>query len=646
MPSLSTPARPAAPGRPAPPATGSRLPPWSARAALAAVLVLAAGLYGWSLGNVGWGNVYYSAAAKSMGTSATNFLFGSYDAAGVITVDKPPSSLWPQVLSSKIFGVHGWSLILPQVLEGVAAVLVLHRTVRRWAGEGAGLLAALTLTLTPITVAINRDNNPDTLLVLLLVSAAYALTRALEGTDNAALRSATWWLCASGFLIGCGFLTKMLAAWMVVPAFAAAWLVGGAGSLVARLWRLLAAAAVLVVSSLWWIVLVELWPGERPYIGGGKDGSAWDLVIGYNGLGRIFHAEGGAGSSDVFGGAAGAGRLFNEQVGGQISWLLPICALALVVAVTAGVQRRRAGLAADAVMPTSGWVLWGGWLLVCAGLFSTQRGVFHPYYTSVLAPAVAALCGGLLSALVRAHRAGARWAVPGAVAAVVVSTGWAAVIIRRTPEWHGWLLWPVLAAGLLAVALLAASRLRDALLPAALCGAVIAVLVAPGAWAATVPGSTQVMGGLNPIAGPTELPPVPSSSARLSELQQRILQYVTERAGTERIALAVEWGSMGASSYILNTDAPVIGMGGYGGDNDSPSVEQLREWTRSGELRYALSADRAAPGAEMFTKRTRWIGDHCAKVPATEYAGPPRPEQAPPAMGFGDDVILYDCAPR
>ncbi|MGH8918706.1 MAG: ArnT family glycosyltransferase, partial [Actinomycetes bacterium] len=323
--------------------------------------------------------MYYAAAAKSMGTSATNFLFGSYDAAGVITVDKPPSSLWPQVLSGKVFGVHGWSLILPQVLEGVAAVLVLHRTVRRWAGEGAGLLAALTLTLTPITVAINRDNNPDTLLVLLLVAAAYALTRALEGA--AATGSATRWLCASGFLIGCGFLTKMLAAWMVVPAFAAAWLVGGAGTVAARLWRLLAAAAVLVASSLWWIALVEAWPGERPYIGGGRDGSAWDLVVGYNGLGRIFHAEDAAGSSDVFGGPAGAGRLFNEQVGGQISWLLPLCAVALVVAVTAAVRRRRGRLAADATVPTSGWVLWSGWLIVCAGLFSTQRGVFHPYYT-------------------------------------------------------------------------------------------------------------------------------------------------------------------------------------------------------------------------------------------------------------------------
>lgn len=186
------------------------LPAWAAPAALGAILVLAAVLYGWALGSLGWGNSYYSAAVKSMGKKWTNLLLGSFDPAGVVTVDKSPAALWPQVISSKIFGMHGWALILPQVLEGVAGVLVLHRTVRRWAGEGAALIAALVLTLTPITVAINRDNNPDTLLVLLLVlllvSVAYALTRALQAEG----RAATWWLCASGFLIGCGFLTKML----------------------------------------------------------------------------------------------------------------------------------------------------------------------------------------------------------------------------------------------------------------------------------------------------------------------------------------------------------------------------------------------------------------------------------------------------
>lgn len=324
------------------PDTGRGLPRWTPQAALAAILVLSAVLYGWALGSLGWGNSYYSAAVKSMGQSWTNFLFGSFDPAGVITVDKPPAALWPQVVSSKIFGMRGWALLLPQVVEGVAAVFVLHRTVRRWAGEATALLTALVMTLTPITVAINRDNNPDPLLVLFLVSAAYALTRALQSQAG---RRGTWWLCACGFLVGCGFLTKMMAAWMVLPALTAAWLVGATGTWLARVGRLLIAGAVCAVSSLWWVAMVAWWPGEQPYIGGSTDGGAWDLVTGYNGLGRIFgesDSSGGmSGMGGAFGGEAGLLRLFNDQVAGQISWLLPASGVALAVAVTAAALRRR-----------------------------------------------------------------------------------------------------------------------------------------------------------------------------------------------------------------------------------------------------------------------------------------------------------------
>ncbi|MGY5115727.1 ArnT family glycosyltransferase [Streptomyces sp. 900105755] len=476
-------------------------PAWAAPAALGAILVLAAVLYAWSLSSLGWGNSYYSAAVKSMGQNWTNFLFGSFDPAGVVTVDKPPAALWPQVISSKIFGLHGWSLILPQTIEGVAAVFVLHRTVRRWAGERAALLAALALTLTPITVAINRDNNPDSLLVLLLVSAAYTLTRALRAEG----RSAACWLCATGFLVGCGFLTKMLAAWMVLPAFAAAWLIGAAGTWAARLWRLAAATGVLLVSSMWWVAMVALWPGDHPYIGGSEDGSAWNLIIGYNGFGRIFGSSGDTtqGFGGAFGGEAGAGRLFNDQVGGQISWLLPACAVFLAVAVTAEVLRRRGRLAETDLLPLSGWVLWGGWLVVCAAVYSTQEGIFHPYYTTQLAPAIAASCGGGFVLLARLHRGGLRWAPVAGAVAVAATVIWAVVVIRRNPDWNGWLVWPVLLAGCAAVVLLFLVRQRRRLVPATVLAAVLAVLLAPGAWAVSEAGTKdQGMGGTNPSAGP------------------------------------------------------------------------------------------------------------------------------------------------
>ncbi|MUN38914.1 ArnT family glycosyltransferase [Actinomadura litoris] len=657
---------------PQPPAAGPRsLPGWAPAVALGAILSTACVLYGWSLNSLGWGNTYYSAAVKSMGGGFTNFMFGSYDPAGVVTVDKPPAGLWPQVISSKVFGLHGWSLLLPQVVEGVLAVLVLHRTVRRWAGEVAGLVAALVLTLTPVTVAITRSNNLDAPLLLLLVGAAYALTRAVR---EPAARAATWWLCGAAFLIGCGFVTKMLAAWMVLPAFTAAWLVGAGGPWIARIWRLAAAGAVLAVSSLWWVAMVAVWPGDKPYIGGSEDGSAWDLVVGYNGLGRVFGqgpgpggpGPGGAppggsgaprGPGAPFGGGTGPLRMFGDAVGGQISWLLPVCAVAVVTAVAVAVLRRRGRLPEATALPVSGWVLWSLWLVVCAGVFSMQEGIFHEYYTTQLAPAIGALCGGLAAVLVRAQRAGERWPAPVAAVTVAVTAAWAVVVIRRAPEWHGWLVWPVAVTGTAAVVLLCAAfwspgrsgrrggssphRATARLLPIALAVAAAAVLVAPGAWAAFVPadGPTS-MSAVIPAAGPMRMPssgrdgrtrpgqdgprglpsgpatpgavpegmsrggPVPpgpfppgggpGDAAALTADQRKILDYARRNSGSARITLAVEGGAMAASAFILHSDSHVIGMGGFTSADDAPSVRRLERWTHSGELRFVLAS--ATPG--------------------------------------------------
>ncbi|WP_369227071.1 glycosyltransferase family 39 protein [Streptomyces sp. R39] len=723
------------------PVTSRALPRWAAPAALGAILLLSALLYGWALGSLGWANSYYSAAVKSMGRDWTNFLFGSFDPAGVVTVDKPPAALWPQVVSSKIFGMHGWALILPQVVEGVAAVFLLHRTVRRWAGEDAALLAALVMTLTPITVAINRDNNPDTLLVLFLVAAAYALTCALQTGSG---RRSTWWLCASGFLIGCGFLTKMMAAWMVLPALAAAWLVGARGTWPARVGRLLIAGAVCAVSSLWWVLMVAWWPGEKPYIGGSTDGGAWDLVTGYNGFGRIFGEGAGTGGGmgnfgGAFGGEAGLLRLFNDQNAGQISWLLPVSAVALIVAVAGAVLRRRGSGSAGEALAGSGWALWGAWLVVCGLVFSTQEGIFHPYYTTQLAPAVAALTAGLVTALVRAHRAGARWALPVGAGTVLVTMVWAVVVIRREPSWHGWLAWVVVLLGLIAVGLLTAAVRAVRLVPVALGGALVAVLLAPAAWAVSVTGgSGSAMAGGNPTAGPVtmsfgggngalpkgfeppkglggggvgtsggssgELPegmpsgmpgfPVGSgggsdsaggsmpsfpgtgggsgsggrggfgrlgSAAKLTSDQRKILGFATEHSDGARITLAVDGGAQSAAAFILDSDATVIGMGGFSGTDDAPSVRQLQKWTKDGELRYVLGSGSSGGMSAMMggkdsaaSQRSTWISEHCTKVPARKYGGTSTSGTSSPDGGGSAaggimgriGTTLYDCAAK
>jgi 4-amino-4-deoxy-L-arabinose transferase-like glycosyltransferase len=659
-------------------------------APLAGVLLASAVLHLWAIGSLGWGNSYYSAAVKSMGLSWTNFLFGAYDPAGVVTVDKPPAALWPQVVSTKIFGLHGWAMILPQAILGVATVWLLYLVVRRWAGHAAGLVAAAVLTLTPISVAIDRDNNPDTLLILLLVAAAYALTRALQSGSG---RTSVVWLCLCGLLIGAGFLTKMLAAWMVVPAFALAWLIGATGTWWARTWRLLVAGVVLVVSSLWWVALVAVWPGERPFIGGSTDGGAWDLVIGYNGLGRVFGQSGGMGGMGggiSFGGAPGWDRLFNDQVAGQIGWLLPACAIAVLVAAVVAVLHRRGVLVAGGPLPGSGWILWGGWLLTCGVVFSTQQGIFHPYYTSQLSPAVGALCGGLAVTLWRAHRAGARWALPVAAVTVAASAGWAFAVIARVPSWHGWLRWAVAGLAVVAVLMLVVAFLRRRLLPVAVTAALAAILLAPGFWSASVTWSDSATSGTNPTAGPavmsfgrgeggaaggpggfpggfpsgTGLPggDLPGGMRRppggpggggfgggqgLTDQQRKILDYVVENAEGTRIALAVEGGAMGASAYILDSDATVIGMGGFGGMDNAPSVNQLQTWVAAGELRYVLGrgADsgmgRGGPGMDggPAQQRADWLTANCAEVPADGYGG----QQSADAFTAS---VLYDCAAR
>ncbi|MFI6097025.1 ArnT family glycosyltransferase [Lentzea sp. NPDC051213] len=652
-------------GASAQPARPARWPAW----ALVAICVVAGALYVWAIGAGQAGNAYYSAAAKSMSTSFTNFLFGSFDPAGVVTVDKPPMALWPQAISVWIFGFHGWAVLLPQVIEGVAAVFLLHRTVRLWADEKVALLAALIFALTPITVAINRDNNPDTLLVLLLVAAAYAFTRSVKATES---RPRTKWLLWCAFFIGCGFLTKMLQAWIVVPGFALAYLVGTSAPIKRRILDLLAAGGVLVASSFWWVALHAWWPGSKPYIGGSADGGAWDLIIGYNGLGRVFGGMGNRGSGGqpppgvemefagprggaMFGGEPSATRMFDASVGGQISWLLPLCLLVLVAVSVAGMLRWRAKLPGNPA-ERAGWFMWGGWLLVTAVVFSFAQGIFHPYYTTMLAPAVAAISAAGLMMFWRA-KSFVRFLLPLAIA---ITAAWAYVLISRDTSWHGWTRWAVV--GVAAAAIIA---LLVGLRRAGLVAAVVAMLLTPAVWS-TATAATASTNGVMPAAGPAmrdggmgfyragqppggngqmpqgQLPPGPNGTQPtrpqigmmggpgggnrdvLTDEQRRILDYAKANSGGAEITLAVAGSAQGAAPYIMRSDEVVIGMGGFSGSDNAPSVDQLQAWVTEGKLKFVLSGGErgGGPGGGRDDNgRQAWIGQHCSTVDPSAYGG-------------------------
>jgi 4-amino-4-deoxy-L-arabinose transferase-like glycosyltransferase len=395
------------------------------------IAALATGLYTWSLNTVGWGNDYYAAAVKSATVSWKAFFFGSLDPGSFITVDKPPAALWIQALSARIFGFNSWSILLPEALAGVASVLILHRLVRKWAGDVPAHLAALGLALTPVAVVMFRYNNPDAFLTLLCLGAAWAMWSSLE---TGRVRG----LLLSAGLLGLAFNTKMLQAFLVLPAFGLVYLLFGPRRLARRIGRLLAAGGVLLASSAWWVVIVALWPADaRPYIGSTTDNSIISLIFGYNGLARIFGASGsgssgGGGGGANFGGAVSWLRMFNPIIGGQISWLLPLAGAGLVAGIL--VTRRRGAER----LARAGWLFWGTWTAVTLLVFSRAQGIFHPYYTIQAAPAIAALAGAGAVELWRLGRADRRlaWALP----AAVLGTGiWAVVLLGRTPGYDGWL---------------------------------------------------------------------------------------------------------------------------------------------------------------------------------------------------------------
>ena len=259
------------------------------RLALAAIAALAGWSYAWDLGQ-GTLEYYYGAAVRSMSMSWHNFFFGAFDPAGTITLDKLPGAFWIQALSVRAFGFHPWALVLPQAVEGVLTVLVLYHAVSRLAGPVAGLVAALVLAVSPATVALDRGNISDSLLILLLVLAADAVSGAITaGAGNSrTLGEGIGGLVLAAVWVGLAFQTKMIQAWMVLPALGLAYLLCGPGSVGRRTAQLAVAGTLTALVSVSWMIAVSLVPAaDRPYVDGSHDDSVFEQVFVYNGFGRF-----------------------------------------------------------------------------------------------------------------------------------------------------------------------------------------------------------------------------------------------------------------------------------------------------------------------------------------------------------------------
>ncbi|MFF7901936.1 glycosyltransferase family 39 protein [Streptomyces sp. NPDC007920] len=512
--------------------------PAYARPALLVITVLAAVLYAWGISHSQY-HTFYANAVRSMTESWKAFFYGSFDPGNSITLDKLPGFLWPQALSVRVFGFHPWALVLPQVIEGVASLLVLYRLVRRWAGVAAALIAATAFLLTPVAVGLFRTAVEDPAFTLCVLLAAEATQRAAR---DGRLRP----LLLAGVWVGLGFQAKMLEAWAVLPALALVHLLSAPIALRRRLAHLGLSALVMAAVSMSWMLAVALTPAkDRPYVDGTTDNSAFSMVVGYNFLNRFSSlgisaastgsvsatrngAGGHGGSADRETGTAGTpgarssrdtpsvthvpetaqataasasevrqvgsggrggdqdgwSKMFGASLASQTGWLYPVAA----VAIACGVLWRRGRPRTDRIR--AGFLLWGTWLATYFLVFSAGSVGGHTYYMGVIAVPLAALTGGGVTLMWRAYRAGGprAWALPGAVAA---TAAWSVYLAGEFPSFLPWLALVVGLLGVGAVVLLVLGRRgRSAsgsgLGLVGLAVSLAALLFAPSAWAVQV----------------------------------------------------------------------------------------------------------------------------------------------------------------
>jgi 4-amino-4-deoxy-L-arabinose transferase-like glycosyltransferase len=609
-------------------------PRW-ARPGLLGLLLGTAVLYLYQLGSSGTANSFYAAAVQAGTKSWKAFFFGSFDSSNFITVDKPPASLWVMELSGRIFGFSSWSMLAPQAIEGVLAVALLYGAVRRIAGPAAGLAAGAMLALTPAAALMFRFNNPDALLVLLLVAAAYCTVRALES-------GRTGWLMLVGTAVGFGFLTKMGQALLVLPAFALGYLLAGPPRLGRRIAQLLLGGLAMVLSAGWWVAVVELMPASaRPYIGGSTNNSILDLAFGYNGLGRLFGGSGngggggtsaasaaarassagapsiGGGQNGGFGGATGLARLLSSEMAVEISWLLPAALIALV----GGLWLTRRAPRTD--LTRASLVIWGGWLVGTGLVFSYMAGTIHPYYTVALAPAIAALVA--TTATISWRRRTTVTARLTGVAMLLATGLWTYHLLATNASWYPALRYLAVAFAVLAsLALLGVRRWRrGALVAAAAAGAIL--ISGSGAYAvatASVPhtgsipsvgpsgsgaartgglaGAPTGSGGFS--AGPGGIPPTGGtgapagaagatgvSGAGVSAGSTGNSALVTLlKASTAKWAAAAD-SSMTAGSLELSSGQAVMSIGGFNGSDSAISLTTFKTLVAQGKIGYFIA---------------------------------------------------------
>jgi 4-amino-4-deoxy-L-arabinose transferase-like glycosyltransferase len=660
--------------------------------ALLGVLALSAVLDLHRLSQNGYGNIFYSAGVKSMLRSWHNFFFVSFDPGGLITVDKPPLGLWVQAASAKVFGFHPLSLLLPEAAIGVLSVALLYFVLARRLGGWAGVAGALALAVFPSFVAISRTNNVDALLILLMILACEAALRACE--------SGRWsGLLWSGALVGLAFNTKTLAAYLLVPGLALAFLACAPGSLRRRLLQLLAAGAVMLAVSAAWMLAVELTPAsQRPYVGSSTNNTELGLTFSYNGFGRVGGQTGGPGQIPVgtggvarrvtpgkgeagkpapvrtvkapsapaeflpngrernpiaFGGPVGPLRLFERGLGNQGAWLLPFALLGLLALALLVLAPERRAEGADEIQHDDAGherrrgperrdprlallIVLGGWFLVEVAVLSLSKGIVHPYYVSALGPGLAAMFGAGAYAFGQfASRRDPRLLLLALAAAATVP---AQLVLLHRDHYMSWFEAPLIAATLAAVALAVALALGPSPRLRRLGPAAISPVLGVLAIAPAVYAASNWLAPVQstfPAAGPRAA--AGPGGYGVNEEHVNVDRALLRYVEAHRPG--TRWSVLVDAS---NTASPMIllgglagSLGGFSGTDPALDGPGLGALVRDGEARYVLLGGEFS--TRGGTRATEAVQRVCQIVRTRTWL--PRPLEP-------NGLILFDCAGR
>ncbi|MCB2295608.1 glycosyltransferase family 39 protein [Clostridium algoriphilum] len=619
---------------------------------LSLVLLLSTLLNFVNLGLEGYSNAFYAAGVKSMTMNLKNFFFVSFDPASFVSIDKPPLGFWIQTISAKIFGFNSWGILIPQALAGVLSVAVIYHLVKRSYGSTAALISALCLATTPIFVAVSRNNTCDNLLVLTLLLACWALTIAAE-------KGKIKYLLLSLAIVGLGFNIKMLQAYMVVPAIYITYLLSTAVSMKKRIKHLLIGTLVLLLVSFSWAFIVDLVPAaNRPYVDSSTNNSEMELIVGWNGLNRLglggnsamgggamtksangkemgmtggmpggmeipkgmeIPSGGGAGGGMMGGGKSSTTRLFtNNSLSDQIIWLFPLAIFGFIAAVLKekfknpfNNDRRKSAL-----------ILWSMWLLPVFLYFSFTSGMFHPYYLTMLAPPIAALCGiGIVSMWELYKKGGWKsWILPaafivdGLVQLLILSYFYKTSKITKYLMIAMAILCFVSSIILIIVKLTKNENMR--LKKNLLITAVVGLLITPTVWS----GVTMFypVNGSMPSAG-LEITSSKTEGVGMgieTNDNTKLIRFLETHNTTEKYEITVSTSMGIASDIIIKTGKSAMSLGGFLGSDKILTLKQFKSLVAKGEVRYVMVGGDMGGSSSSDAKKSATEGKVSSDVKA------------------------------